>query len=78
MIEILSPSTARRDRSKKLDLYHRHGVGKYWIVDCDARCIEVWPLAAHAAAPETHTLRVPVRLGGRLLGEIELVQIFEL
>jgi Uma2 family endonuclease len=76
VIEILSTSTADRDRTKKLDLYRRHGVGEYWIVDCDARSVQVWPLAAHAAAPETYTVRVPVRLDGRLLGEIELAEIF--
>ena len=31
--EILSPSTASRDRSTKQQGYHRAGVGHYWIVD---------------------------------------------
>ena len=33
VVEILSPSTAYRDRGLKLDLYRKSGVGEYWIVD---------------------------------------------
>ena len=33
VIEILSPSTADRDLGYKHELYGRHGVLEYWIVD---------------------------------------------
>ena len=33
VVEILSPSTARRDRFVKLNLYNRAKVREYWIVD---------------------------------------------
>lgn len=33
VVEILSPATDERDRRLKLDLYARHGVREYWIVD---------------------------------------------
>ena len=33
VIEILSPSTSRRDRQLKRDLYERVGVDQYWLVD---------------------------------------------
>lgn len=39
--EVLSPSTARKDREQKRALHARHGVPEYWVVDCDARVIEV-------------------------------------
>jgi Uma2 family endonuclease len=39
VIEIIS-STARRDRVEKLDLYARHGVPEYWIVDPQTQLIE--------------------------------------
>ncbi len=40
--EVLSPSTAARDRGKKRRLYLDAGVEEYWIVDIDARLIERW------------------------------------
>jgi Uma2 family endonuclease len=33
VIEILSPSTSKRDRVVKKRIYERTGVGEYWIVD---------------------------------------------
>lgn len=77
VIEIASPSTARRDRTVKLDFYRRLGVAEYWIVMADAKLIDVWPLAAGATQPERYIDRVPVRLGGRVVGEIELARIFD-
>ena len=41
VIEILSPSTAGRDRTFKRTLYERHGIKEYWMVDTDARNITV-------------------------------------
>lgn len=41
LIEILSPSTGRRDRTTKRDLYARHGVGEYWIADPEAQTVVV-------------------------------------
>jgi Uma2 family endonuclease len=42
IVEVLSPSTARYDRVIKRQLYQRTGVPTYWIVDLDARLVEVW------------------------------------
>ena len=42
--EIISPSTRRKDRGAKLDLYERHGVKEYWIVDPELRSVEIWLL----------------------------------
>ena len=39
--EILSPSTESVDRGNKRDLYARHGVGEYWLVDPEARTVTV-------------------------------------
>lgn len=41
VIEILSPATAGRDRVVKRKLYGKYGVREYWIVDPDAKSIEV-------------------------------------
>ncbi|MCL2169785.1 MAG: Uma2 family endonuclease [Defluviitaleaceae bacterium] len=45
IIEILSPSTKRRDRGYKKGLYERYGVGEYWIVDVSSRSIDVYLLS---------------------------------
>lgn len=41
VVEILSPSTRRKDLIKKLNLYMNSGVGEYWIVDPEAEEIVV-------------------------------------
>ena len=41
VVEILSPSTASLDRTTKRDLYARHGVQEYWIVDPPARTVVI-------------------------------------
>jgi len=44
VIEITSPATEDRDRHYKKTLYARHGVKEYWIVDPEARKVEVFAL----------------------------------
>jgi len=46
VIEILSPSTTQIDRVRKRQLYDRHGVPYYWIVDPDARAVEAYVLGS--------------------------------
>lgn len=43
--EVLSPSTASRDRVTKSRLYAEHGVRHYWVVDADARTLEAFELS---------------------------------
>ena len=54
--EVLSPSTARGDRVVKRPAYQRHGVGTYWIVDDDAKLVEVWHPADERPAIVTDML----------------------
>ncbi len=42
VVEILSPSTAKRDKIEKFSLYEKHGTREYWLVDPDYDQIEVW------------------------------------
>jgi Uma2 family endonuclease len=44
VVEILSPATALLDRSRKLDLYGRSGVGEVWLVTPYPSLIEVFLL----------------------------------
>lgn len=52
VIEILSPSTAHRDRGIKLERYRHFRVPEYWIVDLEAASVEVWRLADRVETPD--------------------------
>jgi Uma2 family endonuclease len=41
IVEILSPTTRRRDREQKRELYGDAGVAEYWLVDPETRSITV-------------------------------------
>jgi len=43
-VEILSPSTAYRDQTAKLDLYERVGVAEYWVVNPERQSVQVYLL----------------------------------
>ena len=45
-VEIISEGTEKNDRQIKRDEYARAGIGEYWIVDPEARCIETLRLGA--------------------------------
>jgi Uma2 family endonuclease len=58
--EILSPSTVRVDRIRKLPIYAREGVGHVWLVDPRQQTLEVlrlenghWVIAAQHEGAET-------------------------
>lgn len=51
VVEILSPSTSRRDRTEKKRCYARNGVSEYWIVDPGRRRVTMFRLAGDDYAP---------------------------
>lgn len=60
-IEILSPSTASRDRNLKARIYFQHGVREYWLVDPTKKRITMMTprgeaFAVHAEGSETDRL----------------------
>ena len=79
IIEILSPSTSRKDRITKLHLYEKFGVKEYWIVDPHARYVTVYILnggkygLAHKVYEETDTIPVHVLEDCN----IDLTKVFE-
>lgn len=42
VVEVLSPSTAQRDRIDKFDLYEAHGALEYWLLDPRDLLMEVY------------------------------------
>ncbi len=42
VVEIISPSSMKRDRGDKMKLYERCGIGEYWLVDARTRSVEVY------------------------------------
>ncbi len=44
IIEILSPSTSKKDLNEKFQLYEKNGVKEYWVVDPGNKFIQVFHL----------------------------------
>src|SRR2546430_12413988 len=71
VVEVLSPSSLRQDRVTKAALYARFGVPHYWIVDPEARRIDVYELdgAAYRLTAEATGAQV---LRSMLFPELEI------
>ena len=73
-IEILSPTTAPRDRGAKRRIYQRAGVAEYWIVDLDARIVERW--RPEDARPEIQDETLEWSLPGGAAGKLDVGKFF--
>ncbi len=58
-IEILSPSTAKRDTVYKMRLYKESGVREYWLIDPERRWVIVYPFEENKNL-EVYTFETPV------------------
>jgi len=73
-IEVLSPASRRSDRFTKRRVYQEYRVPAYWVVDIDARTIEVWtPEAAFPVVERDRVIWRPQAAADSL--EIPLVDI---
>jgi Uma2 family endonuclease len=74
-VEVSSPSTAKRDRTVKRDLYLSEGV-EYWIADPKARTVERWlpGTTAPTVLSETLTWKPP---GAKQALVVDIRQLFE-
>ncbi len=66
VVEILSPSTRKKDMSLKLKKYTDAGVREYWLVDTDRKQVVVYDLE-HEDLPVIYTFTddIPVLVWGR-------------
>jgi Uma2 family endonuclease len=78
VVEILSPSTASRDKRLKRDVYERTGVDEYWVVDPDLDVVDVYRRAGAVFADPVQVGREQT-LTTPLLPtlEIPLAKVFE-
>lgn len=58
VVEILSPSTSAKDMRIKSELYARHGVAEYWIIDPGNQYVHVYLLDDHGAYPQAPVIYV--------------------
>lgn len=70
VVEILSPSTAERDRTEKLEIYARNGVEEYWLVDPLRREVTVLARAGSAFGPPR--VVTAGRVSSRVLPDLQL------
>ena len=72
---MLSPSSVKHDRVTKRPVYQRHDVGTYWVVDIEARVVEVWHHGDEVPELVTGSLRWQVGSEAPVL-EIPLAEVF--
>jgi Uma2 family endonuclease len=60
-VEVLSRSTARRDRTTKLDWYRRYGVSEVWLVDPKTDSVEVLELSIDPEIRTLYTGNTPIQ-----------------
>jgi Uma2 family endonuclease len=77
-VEIISPTTARRDRTEKRKIYEQNRVEEYWLVDPIRKDVTVYVLgkSSYASGRSAKTGRVPSRVLAKLGLEVE--EIFTL
>jgi Uma2 family endonuclease len=80
IVEVLSPSTTKKDTTEKFTLYEESGVKEYWIVHPEAKAINVFLLQENGKYDAGVTYeweeKIPVHIFGNYL--IGLEDIFEM
>ncbi|MDE7476641.1 MAG: Uma2 family endonuclease [Lachnospiraceae bacterium] len=56
VLEVLSPSTAKYDRTEKKEIYRSEEIPEYWIVDIRKRMIEIYDLDYKDGKPEYYLI----------------------
>lgn len=72
VVEIISPSTAKRDITTKFELYQRHGVKEYWLMYPNDRTLLVYRLSAEGKYLPPDVFGEGDTVPVSLLGELEI------
>lgn len=77
VVEVLSPSTKRRDLTDKMEIYAEHGVEEYWVIAPKAETVDLYVLDGEGYAlvgtfGRTDTIQSQVITGF----ELPLAQLF--
>ena len=75
VVEVLSPSTAKRDQTIKFEYYKRHDVSEYWLVDPRSQRITVFDFAA--ATEQVFKLDESIRVSSLPNFEIAVADVFD-
>lgn len=76
VVEILSPSTALKDRHTKYELYEQQGVKYYLIADPEKKMIEIYELNGKAYSPKALTALVEFELEKDCTVSVDLSNVF--
>ncbi len=56
VLEVLSPSTAKYDRTEKKEIYRTEEIPEYWIIDIPGRTIEIYDLDYEGQEPRYYLM----------------------
>jgi Uma2 family endonuclease len=70
VVEVLSASSARRDRTVKLEWYRSHGARECWLVDPARRRVTVVPLAGGSEHPRARRFAGNAPVESAVLGRL--------
>ncbi len=56
VLEVLSPSTAKCDRTEKKEIYREEEIPEYWIIDIQKRTIEMYDLDYENGVPKYYLI----------------------
>ena len=58
VMEVLSPSTEKYDRTEKMDIYRQQEIDEYWIVDINKKQVEIYELDYENNEPKYYLWKV--------------------
>ncbi|RJP24619.1 MAG: Uma2 family endonuclease [Candidatus Omnitrophota bacterium] len=80
VVEVLSPSTTKKDRREKRNLYEKHGVKEYLLIDPDGLYVERYLLQENGRYAIGEIIDAQEKLAFQSLPgvEVELKEVFEI